>query len=144
MQSCDYQLCCAYHRYSIVNLYLVQAKRIEYAVCECMYTSIRNDFHTPLHEYIVYYIITYINTHYYSDILYTSVIFYSLYFVNFVIDAAYLFVDSNKLPVNVKQSLSAVGVQFLPYEGLLDFIKTQKVKGKIWVDGRTANQAVYR
>lgn len=59
-------------------------------------------------------------------------------------DAAFLFIDQNKVPASVKKSLSAAGVQFLPYASLVTFLKTHHFKGKVWVDGRTANQAVYR
>lgn len=48
------------------------------------------------------------------------------------------------MPAHVQQTLAAAGVQYLPYDGLLDFLKSHNFKGKVWVDGRTANQAVYR
>lgn len=44
----------------------------------------------------------------------------------------------------MERPLTAAGVQILPYDDIQGFLKTHNFDGKVWVDGRTANQAVYR
>lgn len=60
--------------------------------------------------------------------------------------AAYLFIDTNKVPTEMAESLAQAGVEVLPYEQLNATLSklSNEEKGKVWLDGRTANQALYR
>ena len=60
--------------------------------------------------------------------------------------AAYLFIDTNKVPMEMAESLAQAGMEVLPYEQLNATLSklSNEEKGKVWLDGRTANQALYR
>ena len=61
-------------------------------------------------------------------------------------DTAYLFIDVNKVPLTLVESLAQAGVEILPYESLGELLTkaSSGEMGKVWMDSRTANQAVYR
>jgi len=61
------------------------------------------------------------------------------------IDAAYLFIDEEKVPGPMVEVLARSGIQIRKYEDVLDSLQEQqKVEGKIWVDGNSANVAIYK
>ena len=62
-------------------------------------------------------------------------------------DAAYLFIDSEKVPVHMVDLLSRANVQLKRYEDIiisLQEIEQQVVTGKVWIDGNSANLAVFK
>jgi len=61
-------------------------------------------------------------------------------------DTAYLFIDVNKVPMDVSHTLAEAGVEVRPYEAVGDLLAKAGSgdMGKVWMDSRTANQAVYK
>lgn len=65
------------------------------------------------------------------------------------IDAAYLFIDSEKVPINLATSLKEQAhVDIKAYEDIIPFLQNINHEStnnkKIWIDGKTANLAVFR
>lgn len=60
-------------------------------------------------------------------------------------DAAFLFIDSKKVPAEVLAHLNKAGVTVRPYEDTLSVIQDMvKVHGKkIWIDSKRVNQAIF-
>jgi len=60
-------------------------------------------------------------------------------------DAAFLFIDSRKVPAEVLKHLTKAGVTVRPYEDTLPVIQDMvKVHGKkIWIDSKRVNQAIF-
>jgi hypothetical protein len=65
----------------------------------------------------------------------------------FGLDAAHLFISLGKVPANLVQALCAAGVVIRPYESFAAYLRdyvTEDASRKVWVDGRTASQAIFK
>ena len=60
-------------------------------------------------------------------------------------DVAYLFIDEVKVPGPMVEVLAQSGIQIRKYEDVISCLQElQSAEGKIWVDGNTANLAIYK
>ena len=58
------------------------------------------------------------------------------------VESAILLIDEGKLSPELSTRLKQSGVLHQPYEAMIDLVRN--LKGKIWIDGRTANVALYK
>jgi hypothetical protein len=65
----------------------------------------------------------------------------------FCLDGAHLFISLGKVPANLVQALRAAGVEIWPYESFTAYLRdyvSEDASRKVWVDGRTASQAIFK
>lgn len=60
-------------------------------------------------------------------------------------DKAYIFADQRKFhDANVRDQLEKAGVEICPYNSASSMIFAQSQNGKVWMDGKTTNFAIYK
>lgn len=55
----------------------------------------------------------------------------------------YLFVEESKLSPDATKSLKEANIQVLAYNDLFRILNEEKLKGKVWIDPKSINQAIY-
>eukprot|EP00595_Chromulina_sp_UTEXLB2642_P002670 CAMPEP_0196763400 /NCGR_PEP_ID=MMETSP1095-20130614/4019_1 /TAXON_ID=96789 ORGANISM="Chromulina nebulosa, Strain UTEXLB2642" /NCGR_SAMPLE_ID=MMETSP1095 /ASSEMBLY_ACC=CAM_ASM_000446 /LENGTH=530 /DNA_ID=CAMNT_0042116515 /DNA_START=275 /DNA_END=1863 /DNA_ORIENTATION=+ len=58
-------------------------------------------------------------------------------------DNIYLFIDNSKIPDDIRSHLTASNVNILPYDQVLNTVITEASKGKLWIDKKSINYAIY-
>eukprot|EP01035_Chromulina_nebulosa_P016804 gene16804-22286_t len=58
-------------------------------------------------------------------------------------DNIYLFIDNSKIPDDIRSHLTASNVTILPYDQVLSTVISEANTGKLWIDKKSINYAIY-